>query len=90
MTAELVLVADALVRATPLIIAGLAVAFAFRGGVFNIGAEGQLLAGAVAATTITLAWSDSLGRLTIFPALIAAAAAGAALRRGPDRHWARQ
>ena len=36
MNAELALVADALVRATPLIIAGLAVAFAFRGGVFNI------------------------------------------------------
>jgi simple sugar transport system permease protein len=77
MSAELALIADALVRATPLIIAGLAVAFAFRGGVFNIGAEGQLLAGAVAATTITLAWSDSLGSLTVLPALVAAATAGA-------------
>jgi simple sugar transport system permease protein len=77
MNAELVLVADALVRATPLIIAGLAVAFAFRGGVFNIGAEGQLLVGAVTATTVTLAWSHILGSFMVLIALIAAAIAGA-------------
>jgi general nucleoside transport system permease protein len=78
MNAELALAADALVRATPLIIAGLAVAFAFRGGVFNIGAEGQLLVGAVAATAVTLATSESIGRLSVLLALIAGAAAGAA------------
>lgn len=39
-----------LLRATPLILVGLAVAFAFRSGVFNIGAEGQFYAGAIAAT----------------------------------------
>jgi simple sugar transport system permease protein len=77
-TAELVLVADALVRATPLIIAGLAVAWAFRGGVFNIGAEGQLLVGAVAATAVTLVAGNSLGRLTLIPALAAGIIAGAA------------
>ncbi|HEX2780500.1 MAG TPA: ABC transporter permease [Gemmatimonadaceae bacterium] len=38
-----------LVRATPLLLCGLAVAIAFRAGVWNIGAEGQLLAGATAA-----------------------------------------
>jgi ABC-type uncharacterized transport system permease subunit len=38
-----------LVRATPLLLAGLAVALAFRAGVWNIGAEGQLLAGATGA-----------------------------------------
>jgi len=41
-----------LVRATPLILTGLSVAIAFRAGVFNIGAEGQLLAGASAATAV--------------------------------------
>lgn len=76
--AELALLADALVRATPLIIAGLAVALAFRGGVFNIGAEGQLLVGAAASMAVTLAWGDSLGRLTIIIALLAAGIAGAA------------
>lgn len=78
MSAEFVLLADALVRATPLIIAGLAVAFAFRGGVFNIGAEGQLLVGAVAATAVTLATNDMLGRFSVFLALVAGAVAGAA------------
>jgi simple sugar transport system permease protein len=45
-----------LVRATPLLLAGLAVAVAFRAGVLNIGAEGQLIAGAVVATAIALAF----------------------------------
>lgn len=76
--AELALLADALVRATPLIIAGLAVALAFRGGVFNIGAEGQLLIGAIASTAVTLAWGVSLGRLTVIVALLTAGIAGAA------------
>ena len=75
---ELSLLADALVRATPLMIAGLAVAFAFRGGVFNIGAEGQLLVGAIAATAISLWAGPVLGRLTLFVAVPGAAIAGAA------------
>src|SRR5678816_1079546 len=37
-----------LVRAVPLLLTGCAVALAFRGGVLNIGAEGQLLVGAAA------------------------------------------
>jgi ABC-type uncharacterized transport system permease subunit len=37
-------------RAVPLILLGLAVAFAFRSGALNIGAEGQFYAGAIAAT----------------------------------------
>jgi simple sugar transport system permease protein len=39
-----------LLRATPLILIGLAVSFAFRCGALNIGAEGQFYAGAIAAT----------------------------------------
>lgn len=77
MSPELALIADALVRATPLIIAGLAVAIAFRGGVFNIGAEGQLLAGAVAATAVTLKCSSFLGPVTVIVAIVAGALAGA-------------
>lgn len=76
-TPELALLADALVRSTPLIIAGLAVAFAFRGGVFNIGAEGQLLMGAVAYSTVALIWGSTLGRFTIVVAMLAGAIAGA-------------
>lgn len=78
MTAELVLVADTLVRATPLMIAGLGVAIAFRGGVFNIGAEGQLLIGAVAATITTLSCGRELGAVTPIFAMAAGAVGGAA------------
>jgi simple sugar transport system permease protein len=77
MNAELALLADALVRSTPLILAGLAVAVAFRGGVFNIGAEGQLLMGAVAHAAVALAWSDVLGKFTVIVAMVAGAVAGA-------------
>lgn len=40
------------VRATPLVWAGLGVALAFRAGVLNIGAEGQLLAGGATAAAV--------------------------------------
>lgn len=77
MTAELALLADALVKATPLIITGLAVAVAFRGGVFNIGAEGQFLVGAAAATAIILAMNGRPGAPAILIGTIGASVAGA-------------
>src|SRR5256885_4526960 len=43
-----------LVRATPVMLTGLSAAIAFRAGVFNIGAEGQFLAGAAAATSLSM------------------------------------
>jgi simple sugar transport system permease protein len=43
-----------LVRAIPLVIIGLGLAIAFRAGAFNIGAEGQFYAGAIAATWLGL------------------------------------
>lgn len=67
-----------LVRATPLILTGLAVALAFQGGILNIGAEGQLLAGAAVAAGVALAWGASLGAAALVLALVSAAAAGAA------------
>ena len=45
-------ISESLVASTPFIFAGLAVAFGFRGGLFNIGAEGQLLVAAGAAVMI--------------------------------------
>ena len=50
------------VWATPYIFAGLAVALAFKGGLFNIGAEGQLAVGAVFAALIGYALPEWLGR----------------------------
>ncbi|MBA3670412.1 MAG: ABC transporter permease [Gemmatimonadaceae bacterium] len=66
-----------LVRAVPLMLAGGAVAIAFRAGVLNIGAEGQLLAGATASASVALAL-PSLGPVTLVLALVAAAVGGAA------------
>jgi len=43
---------EVLVKSTPLLLTGAAVTFAFVGGYWNIGAEGQLYAGATAATAI--------------------------------------
>jgi simple sugar transport system permease protein len=43
-----------LVRAVPLTVIGLGLALAFRAGTFNIGAEGQFYAGAIAATWLGL------------------------------------
>lgn len=67
-----------LVRATPLLLTGLAVALAFRAGVLNIGAEGQLLAGATAAVLVALGLTPALGRWSVPLALAAGAGAGAA------------
>jgi len=41
---------NTIIKMTPLILTGLAVGFGFRAGVFNIGAEGQMTMGALAAT----------------------------------------
>jgi len=43
---------ETFVKASPLVLTGLAVAFAFRARFWNIGAEGQLFAGAIAATWV--------------------------------------
>lgn len=67
-----------LVRATPLILTGLAVAIAFTAGVMNIGAEGQLLAGGAVATATGLAIGPTMGWLAIPVALAGGALAGAA------------
>ncbi|HKJ02804.1 MAG TPA: ABC transporter permease [Longimicrobiales bacterium] len=62
-----------LVRSVPLILTGLAVALAFRAGVWNIGAEGQLYAGAVAAAWVGLSGGD-LPAWILLPAVLAASA----------------
>jgi simple sugar transport system permease protein len=49
---------ETLVKATPLLLAGLSVGLAFRLGFWNIGAEGQLYVGAMGATWIALSPPD--------------------------------
>lgn len=78
---------ETLTRATPLILTGLAAAVAFRARLYNIGAEGQLYAGAMAAVAVGGLHDGSgfeLSAWLLFPAMIAAAmAAGALLLLGP-------
>jgi simple sugar transport system permease protein len=69
-------ITQTLVKTTPLLLTGVAVMVAFQSGIFNIGAEGQFLLGALAATAVGT-------RLGPFPgqavdALLTGAAAGAA------------
>lgn len=68
-----------LVRATPLLCTGLAVAIAFRAGVFNVGAEGQLLVGAAAATAVGMQVGQWPRALAVASVLLAGAGAGAGL-----------
>lgn len=70
-------IATTLQRATPLIFTGLAVSFAFRCGLFNIGAEGQLYVGAFASAWVGFTFTN-LPRLIHLPfAIIVGMIAGA-------------
>jgi len=78
---------ETLTRATPLILTGLATAVAFRARLYNIGGEGQLYAGALAAVAVG-GLHDGTGfqlapALLLPLALLAAALAGALLLLGP-------
>ncbi|ASN82015.1 ABC transporter permease [Deinococcus ficus] len=69
---------DSLKLATPLIFTGLSVAFAFRTGLFNIGAPGQLTIGAIFAMLVGVYGPAGLGWL-LLPLSIVAAGLGGAL-----------
>jgi ABC-type uncharacterized transport system permease subunit len=66
-----------LIITTPLILTGLAVAFAFRAGLFNIGGNGQYIVGSIAAVWVGSSFADMPGLLHILLAVLAACAAGA-------------
>ncbi|NWG74555.1 MAG: ABC transporter permease [Rubrivivax sp.] len=80
-------ITETLTRATPLILTGLAAAVAFRARLYNIGAEGQLYAGAIAAVAVGGLHGGvgfELPPWLLFPLMIAAAmGAGALLLLGP-------
>jgi simple sugar transport system permease protein len=65
-----------LILTTPLILAGFAVAFAFRAGLFNIGGQGQYTVGAIVAVTIGSSLDGLPGWLHIIAALVLGALAG--------------
>lgn len=71
-------ITDTLASATPLILAGLAAAFAFRVNLYTIGAEGQLYAGAITGSAAGILFGASTPLVAI-PAVIIAGAFGGML-----------
>ncbi len=67
-----------LLNATPLVLVGLAVAFAFRAGMFNIGGQGQYTVGGIVAVWVGSSFNGMPSLLHIVFAIVAAAAAGGA------------
>lgn len=70
-----------LVKATPLLLVGLGVTIAFRGGVVNIGGEGQLTVGALAATAVSIGFS-TLPKTILLPMTIASGVLAGAIWGG--------
>jgi ABC-type uncharacterized transport system permease subunit len=71
-------IVNTLVSTTPLLLAGLAVAIGFKAGLFNIGAQGQFLMGALGAVAVGVAVSDAPPIVAIPVALVGGMLAGAA------------
>lgn len=69
-------ISESLTQATPLICGGLAVSLAFRTGLFNIGAQGQLIIGAILAGLVGFAWHLPPG-LHLIVAILAGLLGGA-------------
>ena len=66
-----------LLASVPLVFTGLAVAFAFRCGLFNIGGQGQYIVGAMVAVWVGSSWSGLASGVHIILAIGLAAVAGA-------------
>jgi len=71
---------ETLTQATPLALAGLAVAVPFRAGLFNIGVQGQIIMGSIVAAGIGFAWH--LPGLLLLVAAVIGGAIGAAMWAG--------
>ena len=67
-----------LIQATPLILVGLAVSFAFRVGLFNIGGQGQYTVGLIIAVWVGSSFAGMPPVLHVAFAIVAAGLAGAA------------
>lgn len=69
-------VSGTLVKATPLIFTGLAATFAYKCGVFNLGAEGQFIMGAVTAVWFSTTFTSLPGLVSLLAGLALGAVAG--------------
>ncbi|WP_318502387.1 ABC transporter permease [Bacillus sp. T3] len=70
-------ISETLVKATPLLLCGLGIAIAYRISIWNIGAEGQFILGAVGATAVTIYLPNLPGPIYIPLMFFAGAVAGA-------------
>lgn len=68
---------ETLVKAIPLLLCGLGVAIAYRISIWNIGAEGQFLLGAIGATAVTIYFPNLPGALYIPLMVLAGVVSGA-------------
>ena len=73
---------EVLVKAAPLVLAALAVAVPARAGLVNVGGEGQVVMGAVAAAGVALALDADPARPAMIVVMMLAAAAAGALWAG--------
>ncbi len=69
-------IGQVLFKATPLLLAGIAVDVALRAGMFNIGVEGQIAIGSLVATVVGVAMPSWIPSLVAVPFVLLAAAAG--------------
>jgi simple sugar transport system permease protein len=69
-------ITQTLTKATPLLLVGLGVCIAFRGGIINIGGEGQIVVGALATTAVAIGFKDVPGWILLPLCLIVGALAG--------------
>lgn len=74
-------VANTIAKTIPLMFVGMACAFSNQGGIFNIGCEGQLYSGALAAVFVTISL-NGLPRFVVMPAAVLAGMAAGALVGG--------
>ena len=69
-------ISNVIIKSTPLILTGIGVAFAFQTGLFNIGAEGQFIMGAIAANWFSTRFSAIEGVPNILISLLLGIVAG--------------
>ena len=78
---DMIGITEIVVRAIPLTLIALGIAIAFRSGILNIGAEGQMLMGILASSATAIALG-SLPKPLLIPLAILAGAAGGAIWGG--------
>ena len=72
-------ISELLLKATPLMLCAIGLAIGFRANIWNIGAEGQLIVGAIAASAVALYFYDTAGGPHVLILMVLAGAVGGML-----------